>query len=578
MILKVECRDSKNILVNCGYGHQSFKWLGNIVKLRYAEQHPQFAPEQFLPIHIMNKNSIPLYPHEIIKDKCQNGDAIKVELLGPRIGPHDPNYTREQTLWELYAFTPLTNYVTVCFRFDTTEYEPLEETPGIFGNFNGWGVPVPMNRTDDNGWEFVTEFPASAEVVFMFHIGANLLLSADYESVADQQGQKMNYLKVTEPNTDYAELKVDYPDYNQYFIKKNAGEEGVPRVLTSRVVAMNKFEGIKQLTEDMRMNIFNADWQRFGMEESLTEPVVREKLKATLYRYFDDIQNVFRIYSTQGAKDIGHMSALQFYNFLYTCKFPGPQKIPISKLDELFHMVNAKKEWSEEESSSKQSVTDDPLAVENQFIRPEFMQALVRIAQLKYRALGPDTSIDRLFKEHILPVALHPDMKDLRSKIMDSHVYKVLQLYRNRLYKLYLLYSSKNKSADQIVPSITVANFQKMCTEMHLLEHGQTVKKCCFSLSEIEGKETVAIPPPDDDYEMSYTEFVEGLIRLSNYEEPKDPKKADKKEEAAEAEVVAPPIKLCYKIEALCVKMFPTPTNKRTRKVRTAFIGFRPEL
>ena len=51
---------------------------------------------------------------------------MTVELLGPVIGPHDPNYARERSLWELYAFTAQHDYVTAVFTFDT---EPVTLRP-----------------------------------------------------------------------------------------------------------------------------------------------------------------------------------------------------------------------------------------------------------------------------------------------------------------------------------------------------------------------------------------------------------------------------------------------------------------
>lgn len=207
------------------------------------------------------------------------------------------------------------------------------------------------------------------------------------------------------------------------------------------------------------------------------------------------------------------------------------------------------------------------------------MQALVRIAKLNYKALGPDTSLDRLFKESILPTALTPKKDDIRTKIaMDANVAKVLNLYRGRLYKLYLLYSSRGrKGPDQIVPCIAIKEFDRMCVELGLLELGQ-VKKVCFQQWEdptgVAGAEPVAIPPPADTDEVTFTEFVEGLIRLAVHKMPDQEQKDP--DDGEEAEVVEP-IRLCLKIEDILKKMFPTPTNKRTRKVRTAFIGFRPE-
>ena len=123
-------------------------------------------PDQFLCVHMTNVDNVPLYPFEIINERLEDNAIVHVELLGPKLGPNDPDFIREKTLWELYAYTPPHDYVPVVFIFEAAPYAPLRNPPGVFGNFNGWGQPIPMKRWKNDVYRH--QIGAALRVVSVF--------------------------------------------------------------------------------------------------------------------------------------------------------------------------------------------------------------------------------------------------------------------------------------------------------------------------------------------------------------------------------------------------------------------------
>ncbi len=77
-----------------------------------------------------------------------------VEAIGPKLSLHDSLVVREKTLWELYAYTPSTRWVTVMILLDASSYRPrFAGDPGVTGNFNAWDVPMPMTLIRDDMWQ-----------------------------------------------------------------------------------------------------------------------------------------------------------------------------------------------------------------------------------------------------------------------------------------------------------------------------------------------------------------------------------------------------------------------------------------
>lgn len=120
MLLNVKVRELE-LPINVGAGTQTFKWLAMITTSQYARKHPQFREEQYIAIHVTDKGGSPLFPNDQIANRLVDGDDVIVELLGPKLGPSDPSYSRDKTLWELYAYATPQDFVNVTLLFDASE-------------------------------------------------------------------------------------------------------------------------------------------------------------------------------------------------------------------------------------------------------------------------------------------------------------------------------------------------------------------------------------------------------------------------------------------------------------------------
>jgi hypothetical protein len=158
LTLQVQVRDV-TLQVEVGPGTQTCKWLASTCAASYAATRREAAVggAQYLPVHLSDARSgQPLFPEDILCEKLEAGDTVKLELLGPRLGPSTPGFARERSLWELYAWHSLGQpqaLVPVVLLFDASELA-LNAPPAIFGNFNAWGVPMPMNYYKDNTYKF----------------------------------------------------------------------------------------------------------------------------------------------------------------------------------------------------------------------------------------------------------------------------------------------------------------------------------------------------------------------------------------------------------------------------------------
>lgn len=200
LTLTVEVRDL-TLTIEVASGTQTFKWLALHATDLYAQAHAHLiGGETFTPVNLTDAAGNALYPSEVICEKVDNGDQLRLELVGPKLGLNSPNFKRERSLWELYAYSSQdpgrSALVPLVFLFDASELA-LSAPPALFGNFNSWGVPITMQWWKGNLYKHQMEFPAHAEIVFKFVVGSSSILTPHiYPIVHDSQGNKLHYIRV----------------------------------------------------------------------------------------------------------------------------------------------------------------------------------------------------------------------------------------------------------------------------------------------------------------------------------------------------------------------------------------------
>lgn len=538
--IRVVVRDSSFTLRVAG-ATQNFKWLGNTVAYRYALLHPQFNHDQFIPIHITNKDHAPLFPSELINERCADGEEVHVELLGPRLCPNDPGFTREKTLWELFAYTPPHDYVSVVITFDQTPFLQMGGSPAVFGNFNGWGPPVAMKKSNlPNIWRHTMEMPLGAELVFKFALlgtgRERHVVSKGYRIVSDKLGTELNYLRVRMEGGSYeiGESESSAPVANS--VSESLSAPDAPKVLSQRVVGV--FQGVRNLTDTMKAAQFENDWKNIQLADVIRALDKRMIIKELLWKYSDKLRVIFRYYSSQGGQSITCMNVMGWVYFCHVCAITD-KRVSVSRLDQIFHRVNVEEEYDEKKLAENPTeyrnamiLKEDPFNPNNQFIRGEFYEALVRVALVKFPSLEAHAALEKLVNENVFPHALEPSTSDIRERLLDEGVQKVYQLYSKRLYKLFWRYAKADRT--DLKPSgmhtINVKEFEMMLNDYKLTVPenmtgarsmaavgaiSRRVALTAFAMSQQEELTEAS----DHLYEMVYAEFLEVLARLAEARE-----------------------------------------------------------
>lgn len=571
MVLKVHCREmTTNVTV--GSGEQTFKWLGFVVKYAYASRHPEYDPEQFTCVLIVDKDRRPMFPYTIINESLVDGAEVYVELIGPKIGPNQPGLVRDKTLWELFAFLPATSYVLTSLLFDSEkeEREGHIETIGVIGNFNAWQVPIAMNKVDTHMYKYSLELPKDAEIVFKFVVNDKHTVSDAYPLVKDVNNVEMNYLKIQMPDANFAELQGVDPSG-----QIDGSERITEHILALQAIAAAKdvrqsgfevmeeipfvstrvsgvFQGVKTLSDQVRRKLFESDWKKMQLVDVAKDEELRQRVKEVLWKHFDEMRNVFRFYSSQYGKEVPHMSSITFVHLLHVCKVPD-ERLSVGRLLHIFDNITAIEETDghagntqgQAASTSSSSSTNkpqtfssavlplaskaNPFQKENQLDRHEFFEALIRASSFKFQPTL-DQGLKSMLTEHILPNALNSDEKSIRAQILTPRLQKVVLLYADRLWPAYCKYALGEKRQGRPVTGIKTINKQEFYAflsdlkvlDVYTLKQWHTVFAKVQEDSKIENKQADAQAAADaqvqdaNAYEMVFPEFIEVLSRLAD--------------------------------------------------------------
>jgi hypothetical protein len=484
----------------------------------------------------------PLYPNEVIATVVL-GNEIYVELLGPKIGMNDPGFTRQKSMWELLAYTPKHEYVEVIFRLDEKFYCPRHEAfdkPKIIGNFGPytWFRPEVTSRTPE-GWVYSTMVPATAEIFFFWIVDEKFVVSTDYEIVDDGAGQQLNCLHAGQAYGNYSELYVPMVDPTMYF-KKNDDDSTLVRKVESKKVG--KFTGF-ELTESLLDKMFEIDWTQMDLADVLTTEREMTKAKGKLREFYTEIRDIFRHYARYSS-NVAYLNILTFMCFATQCKLPDKHNLKKPRLTEIFHYVNREYERNDE---NKLVYLHDPLNPDNMFTRSEFMEALCRIALIKYDSQPIDFGITSIMDHHIRKHVEVPDDQVIRNKMLSEPLQRVFLLYDSRLWGIFHKYATIVELDRVLLPT----GFQQMLRDHGLISAKFTVRDAngCFLSAQ---QEEVSDGADDTDLqEMTFSEFLEAMARV--------------------AAAVAKPdkdakIELHEQLQDLLVKLFPQAANNRTAK------------
>lgn len=543
IFLQVVVRDSE-MTIGCGQGHQTFKWLANVAKAKYAKLHPQFKANQFTAINVYSSNC-PLYPNEIIQNSVRPNEKIFVELLGPKIGANDPGFTRQKSMWELLAYSPKNDYVHVIFCLRQEHVPDLDESnpPRLIGNFgtHTWFVPMNVKRSESGNWEYEQSVPANAEVYFLWLVNGAPFVSKDYEIVVDNANQEMNCLHSGPPESNYSALRLPEITSEKYYKRnqKNAHEGPTRQVHHTKV---GKMQLVTDLSTEQKDKMFNTDWRKMKLQDVLPHERDREKARKKLREFYDEIRTIFRYYSRHSHNTM-YMNILTFMCFCSQCKIPDKDKLSKARLTELFHRVNLEYDIDTDLNVIYMS---DPLNPDSMFTRAEFMESLVRMALIKYDSQPIDFGVVSMMDNHIRKHVSVPKEKGVRHAMTTETVHRMFLLYDHRLWTLFMKYATNDTNV--MLPKA----WENLLQDKNMFSHNFSIRAAnhCYALSQQEDTEG----DESDLMEMTFPEFCEAIARVAEkiYSDRPQGQRS----------------RLYQKIEDLCVKLFPEPRNFRVKKKR----------
>lgn len=545
--------------VAVGKGLQDFRWLATVAARRYAERHaPKNHVQEFTPVSVTDEHLRCLFPADRLVDHLEErGSVVLVELVGPDEGLHTVGSLRVPTLWEKYAYAPVEEWRAVRFVFDVEgggggaggcesaageaggedeagaaegeDEEAPEREVRTFGNFNRWGEPIPLRREGSRGTRYVLEkaFPPGAEVCFKFVVDGQEFVSDAYEKVADGAGDRMNCFYVEHPTVAEAggvlgeggaapgsRGAADFRRPLDGGADGSGPPDGDMRVVSAHVVGA--FEPVRTMTDELRAEMFSADVEKMQFADVVRARADRAAVVEVLRSKYDELCKIFQYFSSHGSGDITFMSVMEWLHFCHVCRLPGAD-CSTARLDRIFRRVNIEEEFDEDfiEANPKEyrnamRIVPDPFNPNNQFIRGEFMEALVRAALIKLPGMPPAVAAQKLLDQHVVAHALGVSEDGVRERLLAPAVQQVYRRYAHRLHDLFLE-TAKLDATDADDTTINLREFEMLLNQHQLMDQDLS-RRAAFSAFAMSQDASAS---SSDDYEMVYGEFLEVLGRLA---------------------------------------------------------------
>lgn len=502
--------------LHCADGRQDFSWVANCAKCRYASHHQISHVERLIPLDVLNDKGTSLWPFEIIRSLVNSNDEIVVLLYGPQTSG-----LRLRTLWELYAFSPKESFEYVTIIYDCREHPGKVGAPRIIGNFNSWTSTEPMSATGDpNIWTYHIWAPPGAVLQWNFVRSDEMYLtSKNYIEANHRFGDLVNTMTVGKGNNE----RVD-----------NKTTRMTMPVVTAEVQRQEKpSSGVKKLSDGALRDQFESDWTLIQLADFIPNKAERDQVKQVLWSFYETIIALYRFRCTFGSGDVMVMTLLKWIAFCRDTKIIGG-KVTVSALDSIFVRVNVEESLDEGALDANQhanslSIVQDPMNPNHAFVRYEFMEALVRVAFIKYEEDVASVRLNNLILNHVTNA-----MTDLiggfkiRLRILAEPCQEVFTKYRNKLNRDFSSY--KNKIGQGNTECMSYKGFEKLMVDSGIMNGSDNsngpisrrVVATAFTLAQDETHGTSNSSDSTSNQhlkDMTYLEFLEGLTRIAEVRE-----------------------------------------------------------
>jgi len=291
-------------------------------------------------------------------------------------------------------------------------------------------------------------------------------------------------------------------------------------------------------TGDEFESLFARDWREIQLNDVVPQASDRKDVKTILYQYWNDLQQIFRAYSCLKIP-ISFMDQSTFSLLIAKLKI-YTKKFTVSNVSQIFVRVNVDEDYGSDEEldgvdlKRGMQISSDPDNPSNQFIRSEFLEALVRISLVKWRKIGVGEGFKRLIEEHILPKqkSLLEGFIRLRREMDTLEVKRAFNPFLRSLFtKCFLpiamldegMKPEEDRKDDVATASMSIDEYTSWLKDIELFGKGSELKRreaykaYCMPIEPQFNGELMS-----EDSEMQWPEFLEMLYRIAPCIYPKE--------------------------------------------------------
>jgi hypothetical protein len=196
----------------------------------------------------------------------------------------------------------------------------------------------------------------------------------------------------------------------------------------------------------------------------------RDELKLICAKHFPVLRDCFRYYSAEGGgTDPFSMTLLCFTDFCQDCDIIDNEKCNLSAMDTIFIAANFEIEKND----------DNP---DHALERPEWLEAITRVAIAKFPSVSPAEALDLLMQKHVIPDADRHACDEFRTKMLYSeHADQIFRKHEQDIRAVVAMYGKTTKRLDgQLRPSLSFEAFLKVLQDGNLFDIKLSLEKAKF--------------------------------------------------------------------------------------------------
>eukprot|EP00469_Lotharella_globosa_P016289 CAMPEP_0167818110 /NCGR_PEP_ID=MMETSP0112_2-20121227/4612_1 /TAXON_ID=91324 /ORGANISM="Lotharella globosa, Strain CCCM811" /LENGTH=596 /DNA_ID=CAMNT_0007718037 /DNA_START=300 /DNA_END=2090 /DNA_ORIENTATION=- len=510
---------------------ETFKWLGNVARLKYITySRLRYRADELETVDCVDNKGNRLMPKLKIRkhlDEIKEGVFVVI-----RRKKHDAD---EKTFWELNAKTPSESFVSVTIIYDGKGSEVV-----MYGMHDHYREPIELKR---KGRHMVAELklPPHASYKFYFSGQGVSEVSRKYEIISaegrDGEPRLMNRIRVV-PNKKNKEREP-----SPWELLKGSNQPKPASSVKTVEIEESEEEEEEEVLWDMVIShpavgsefesLFLRDWREVQLNDVVPSPELRKEVKEVMRKHWVPLSQLFRAYSFL-KEPVRHMDQSSFALMIGKLKIYEKTKkggFSVSHVSQVFARVNVEEDYGSDEeqegidTKAGLKLVEDDNNPDNLFVRSEFLEALVRIAIIKWKKEPPQDSFAKLVEKYLLKSEAKTlgEIKAIRAEMATEEVQNAISPYLRSLFLQAFLpvamLDEQNKHADNrksdiLTASISLEEYIAWLRNIQLigpkgkLKRREAFKAYCMPLEpQFDGEK--------EDSEMQWAEYLEMLCRIA---------------------------------------------------------------